>query len=88
MRLCLLLILSWLPFSAFPQAPLELRPVQVSPNVYAVIGDLGQQTFENEGINSGPRSGGRSVAARDQTRELAAGNPRYQRQRAKPSLAW
>jgi glyoxylase-like metal-dependent hydrolase (beta-lactamase superfamily II) len=29
-----------------------LQPVQVAPNVYAVVGDLAGQTFENEGLNN------------------------------------
>ena len=33
-------------------AELILKPVQVSQNVYAVIGDLGGQTYENEGLNA------------------------------------
>lgn len=31
---------------------LVLQPVQVAPNVYAVIGDLAGQTYENDGLNS------------------------------------
>ena len=33
-------------------AELILKPVQVYQNVYAVIGDLGGQTYENEGLNA------------------------------------
>ena len=33
-------------------AELVLHPTQVAPDVYAVIGDLGGQTYENEGLNS------------------------------------
>lgn len=39
-------------FAAFAQSPLELRTQQVRPGVYAVIGDLGQQSYENDGLNS------------------------------------
>jgi glyoxylase-like metal-dependent hydrolase (beta-lactamase superfamily II) len=31
---------------------LVLRPVQVAPDVYAVIGDLNGQTYENDGLNT------------------------------------
>jgi glyoxylase-like metal-dependent hydrolase (beta-lactamase superfamily II) len=33
-------------------AELVLNPVKVAPDIYAVIGDLGNQTYENEGLNS------------------------------------
>lgn len=33
-------------------AALVLRPVQVAPKVYAVIGDLSMQSYENEGLNN------------------------------------
>lgn len=33
-------------------AELTLMPVPVAPGVYAVIGDLGGQTYENEGLNN------------------------------------
>lgn len=33
-------------------AELTLTPVQVAPEVYAVIGDLGGQTYENNGLNN------------------------------------
>ena len=33
-------------------AELVLKPIQVAPDVYAIIGDLGGQTYENEGLNS------------------------------------
>lgn len=33
-------------------AELTLNPVQVAPNVYAVIGDIGPQTYANHGVNS------------------------------------
>lgn len=31
---------------------LLLKPVQVAPNIYAVIGDIGSQSYENDGLNS------------------------------------
>ncbi len=33
-------------------ADLILKPVQVSPNIYAVIGGIGGQSYENDGLNS------------------------------------
>lgn len=33
-------------------AELTLTPVQLAPKVYAVIGDLGGQTYENDGLNN------------------------------------
>lgn len=39
----------WGPIHA---ADLKLRPIRVAPDVYAVFGDLGGQTFENEGLNN------------------------------------
>ena len=33
-------------------AELTLNPVTVAPDVYAVIGHLGNQTYENEGLNN------------------------------------
>jgi glyoxylase-like metal-dependent hydrolase (beta-lactamase superfamily II) len=33
-------------------AELTLNPVRIAPDVYAVIGDLGAQTYENEGLNN------------------------------------
>lgn len=33
-------------------AELILKPVKVAPDIYAVIGDLGGQTYENEGLNN------------------------------------
>ncbi len=29
-----------------------MQPVQVAPHVYAVVGDLTNQTYENEGLNN------------------------------------
>ncbi len=41
-------------FLAFPTqaAELTLNPVKIAPDVYAVIGDLGPQTHENDGLNN------------------------------------
>lgn len=33
-------------------AELTLNPVRIAPDIYAVIGDLGAQTHENEGLNN------------------------------------
>ena len=33
-------------------AELTLNPVRIAPDVYAVIGDLGAQTYENDGLNN------------------------------------
>lgn len=33
-------------------AEIRLKPVQVAPGVFAVIGDLGPQSYENHGLNS------------------------------------
>ena len=33
-------------------AELTLTPIRIVPDVYAVIGDLGAQTYENEGLNN------------------------------------
>lgn len=45
-----LLSLLWIaPLSA---AELELKPVKVADGVYAVVGDLGGQTYENDGLNN------------------------------------
>ncbi|MBI3777841.1 MAG: MBL fold metallo-hydrolase [Gammaproteobacteria bacterium] len=41
----------FLAFSA-QAAELTLHPVKIAPDVYAIIGDLGAQTYENEGLNS------------------------------------
>lgn len=38
--------------SAVQAADLVLKPVTVAPDVYAVIGDLAGQTYENEGMNN------------------------------------
>src|SRR3990167_7171367 len=33
-------------------AELTLNPIRIAPDVYAVIGDLGAQTYENDGLNN------------------------------------
>jgi hypothetical protein len=33
---------------------LQLSPVQVTPGVYAFIGETGMRTYENEGMNATP----------------------------------
>lgn len=38
--------------TAVQAADLVLQPVQIAPNVYAVIGDLAGQTYENDGLNN------------------------------------
>lgn len=38
--------------SAVQAGDLVLQPVRVATNVYAIIGDLGGQTYENEGLNN------------------------------------
>ncbi|HSO07821.1 MAG TPA: MBL fold metallo-hydrolase [Pelomicrobium sp.] len=37
---------------ALPAWALDISPVQVAPGVYAVIGELGGRTYENEGLNA------------------------------------
>ena len=41
-------------FLSLPAASAELilKPVKVAPDIYAVIGDLGAQTYENDGLNN------------------------------------
>jgi glyoxylase-like metal-dependent hydrolase (beta-lactamase superfamily II) len=48
--LLLLSVLFW--STLLPAAPFELKPVKVTDAVYAVIGDLGGQTYENDGLNA------------------------------------
>jgi len=45
-----LLIALWL--SPVQATELTLKPVPVAPGIYAVVGDLGGQTYENEGLNN------------------------------------
>ncbi len=51
MRLFILIAGLFLSLSA-ASAELILKPVKVAPDIYAVIGDLGGQTYENEGLNN------------------------------------
>jgi glyoxylase-like metal-dependent hydrolase (beta-lactamase superfamily II) len=51
MRLFILIAGLFLSLSA-ASAELSLKPVKVAQDVYAVIGDLGGQTYENEGQNN------------------------------------
>jgi len=37
---------------SLPATALELKPVKVADHVYAVFGDLGNQTYENDGLNA------------------------------------
>ena len=51
MRLFILIAGLFLSLSA-ASAELILKPVKVAPDIYAVIGDLGAQTYENDGLNN------------------------------------
>ena len=51
MRLFILIAGLFLSLPAV-SAELILKPVKVAPDIYAVIGDLGAQTYENEGLNN------------------------------------
>jgi len=42
----------WFVSVAIQAQDLALQPVQVAPNVYAVVGDLAGQTYENDGLNN------------------------------------
>lgn len=42
----------FITMTAVQAEDLVLQPVQVAPNVYAVIGDLAGQTYENDGLNN------------------------------------
>ncbi len=42
----------WFVPVAVQAQDLTLQPVQVAPNVYAVIGDLAGQSYENDGLNN------------------------------------
>lgn len=48
----LILIAGLLPSFSATSAELILNPVKVAPDVYAVIGDLGGQTYANEALNN------------------------------------
>lgn len=45
-----LLMAPWL--SPVQAAELALKAMPVAPDVYAIIGDLGGRTYENEGLNN------------------------------------
>jgi glyoxylase-like metal-dependent hydrolase (beta-lactamase superfamily II) len=49
-RIALLCLVLLSPFAT--AADLVLKPVEVAPKIYAVIGDLAGQTYENEGLNN------------------------------------
>jgi len=51
MRLFILIAGLFLSLPA-ASAELNLKPVKVAPGIYAVIGDLGAQTYENDGLNN------------------------------------
>ena len=51
MRLIILIAGLFLSLPA-ASAELILKPVKVAPDIYAVIGDLGAQTYENDGLNN------------------------------------
>ncbi len=42
----------WFVSAAVQAQELSMQPVPVAPNVYAVVGDLGGQTYENDGLNN------------------------------------
>jgi glyoxylase-like metal-dependent hydrolase (beta-lactamase superfamily II) len=46
------IIALWFVSVAVQAQGLILQPVQVAPHVYAVVGDLANQTYENEGLNN------------------------------------
>lgn len=47
-----MIIAMWFVSVAVQAQELILQPVQVAPNVYAVVGDLAGQTYENDGLNN------------------------------------
>lgn len=47
-----MMIALWFVSVAVQAQDLSLQPVQVAPEVYAVVGDLAGQTYENEGLNN------------------------------------
>lgn len=51
MRWMIIAILLYFPLTVQAQ-DLILQPVQVASNVYAVVGDLSGQTYENDGLNN------------------------------------
>ena len=46
------IIALWFVSVAVQAQELNLQPVQVAPDIYAVVGDLGGQTYENDGLNN------------------------------------
>lgn len=52
MKLRWIACLSLLWIAPLPAAELTLKPVKVGDGVYAVVGDLGGQTYENDGLNA------------------------------------
>lgn len=51
LRIGLIACLTLAGLSASAEEPV-LKPIRVAPDVYAVIGDLGMQTYENAGLNN------------------------------------
>ena len=47
-----MMIALWFVSVAVQAQDLSLQPVQVASNVYAVVGDLAGQTYENDGLNN------------------------------------
>ena len=47
-----MMIALWFVSVAVHARDLALQPVQVTPDVYAVVGDLSGQTYENDGLNN------------------------------------
>jgi glyoxylase-like metal-dependent hydrolase (beta-lactamase superfamily II) len=47
-----MMIALWFVSVAVQAQELTLQPVQVAPDIYAVVGDLGGQTYENDGLNN------------------------------------
>jgi glyoxylase-like metal-dependent hydrolase (beta-lactamase superfamily II) len=47
-----MIIALWFVSVAVHAQDLALQPVQVAPDVYAVVGDLSGQTYENDGLNN------------------------------------
>src|SRR4030067_2042998 len=47
-----MMIAVWFVSMAVQARDLSLQPVPVAPDVYAVVGDLAGQTYENDGLNN------------------------------------
>jgi len=47
-----MMIALWFVSLAVQAQDLNLQPVAVAPDVYAVVGDLAGQTYENDGLNN------------------------------------